>query len=1370
MNSILNIGHVIAASDAQNAGYTTGRLIAIVGVLIGMRHCVVISRRPATNAKCALALLFALLPTALSGVYALLQAQFAPAVPILFSTVSTVLLAMACAASLIAAVALALVGLIEMFNRKGIYNQGRKQAIWALILSCLVGSTFGVGFVRGFARARNAVLPGSTPATGGTQTFADLNFRFHEPTKPWVSFAAAKLNKDAKLTYMRRNPESYFMIIAERFGAAQAISTEQLAEIGKVHLEAAADSVRVLNQTPSSVNGMRGLLVESEAALRGKLLFYQHWYLATNGYAYQLIGYGRAEDRARILTELRPMFDGFHLLDSHAVAREAGGGFLTNFNSRTSGYSVNVAGSPWRPYKNMSRDLPQAEFGGSRGDSCFVIIPVDLAGHKLQPEQVNAGLLAIFGIAYPDDDLRNRRAYAEGGLTGEMFDFEREVDKVPFRYRMGILHGEDTAFLVAAWASRKGDEGEEIMDDAFARVKFAPREDVFVSVGRELTARERKTQAFVINQAGLHEFRAGDYEQALPLFRAAANSNPAERQYVLNSLRTLSHLERPREALELLDSSGTAALKNTELRAWQAYFQAEDGRTDQARTNYAAVFGQGFRDESLFIHYVRLLQAEHLYTNALQAIADYQVKESSISTRLLEAEVYRLQLDYPRAMQLLRPLHEKSPYNTAVSSALAETCIASGAFSDALDVARDMAAKSPNSAQALYLQGRSELGLRWYREAKASFDAAAKLAPSDKTINSYIDLLRGMLGEGDNSAVREIIDPVPLPAALSKASSRAAPVPTGTNYGASMLRKGLAISWLPGREVRATEYWRIHIADAAGVSAFSTIQRRFDPLAEQLYVNEVRVLDSDGQTISRGAVGNYYVLDEHHETLASHHKILNIPVAGLQPGSDLVVTITRREAGRVFEFPFLEHSFSGTVPVQESFVFLTGNTKGLKYRTAPEREPAKLPDGLCWSWTNPVVARFEPMQVPWNTFAPTLWIAEGAATWSEVASNYLATIAERLAPDAALGDVARKLTAQARTPEAKIATLASYVQTNITYKAIEFGRRARMPNTPAEVLQNKYGDCKDHSVLLQQLLTAAGVPAFLALVSTSDPVQSDLPSLDQFNHMVVYVPGGKGLFVDATDKGSDPLSGSPFGISTRDALILDPRAPRLGKIPAPTEAESAIELRRVVQLVDKENILTRETMVARGAFGAYLRQFFQAVPAVSQKQYFQQRMDMPDAELKELSAEGVQVSSAPLTVTCVYAQKKQFRHSNGSLAGVPRAVLERAFLAAPPCFDRKTPFEVRMPMELKSTVTFEIPAGYSARVPAKLDSRTDGRFLSCTNSWRLEGRSLIAEFECRQPTGTFKAGDYETYRETMSHALSLLERELVFEDEQRASK
>src|SRR5437773_5818391 len=159
---------------------------------------------------------------------------------------------------------LAILGLMEFSNRTNAFSQGRAQAIWALVLTGILGLSFGAGFVTSVTRPSRFALASRQSSPGQTLTFDDLNFRFRAPERPWVSIDASQLNKDSKVTFMRRFPEASFFVIAEKIGSTVNWSSEQLAEVTKAQMQAAATSTRVTSEAPLLMNGLRGVLVEAE--------------------------------------------------------------------------------------------------------------------------------------------------------------------------------------------------------------------------------------------------------------------------------------------------------------------------------------------------------------------------------------------------------------------------------------------------------------------------------------------------------------------------------------------------------------------------------------------------------------------------------------------------------------------------------------------------------------------------------------------------------------------------------------------------------------------------------------------------------------------------------------------------------------------------------------------------------------------------------------------------------------------------------------------------------------------------------------------------------------------------------------------------
>jgi hypothetical protein len=445
--------------------------------------------------------------------------------------------------------------------------------------------------------------------------------------------------------------------------------------------------------------------------------------------------------------------------------------------------------------------------------------------------------------------------------------------------------------------------------------------------------------------------------------------------------------------------------------------------------------------------------------------------------------------------------------------------------------------------------------------------------------------------------------------------------------------------------------------------------------------------------------------------------------------------------------------------------FLSGPTNGLIWRTSREIKAESLSEGTLWSIDDPLIVRWEPLQPPVSRYGPMLWISDAAANWHALASNYLALIQDKLEVDPAIQELARQLIGEAKRDNDKVAILANYVQTNCVYKALEFGRRGRIPNKPADLLRSKYGDCKDHAVLLQQLLEAAGLRARLALVNHQNEVQAGMPSLDQFNHMIVCLAiQGNDRFIDCTDKGSDVGREVPYGLAGREALVLDASEPRLVRIPAYPENASSIEIEKQVRLLNLTDLNVQQTMTLKGIHGGYLREVLLRMPEASRRPYVQRQFGLSEIELADFKAEPLDTPGAPLRITCAYTLKRQFRRSADSFGGILPVQFERSYLGIDPADRRETPFEISIPFSLRSTIHFDVPDGFRAEALTNLRPRFDPRFAKCESRSQIEGKRLNLEFQFFEPVGFFKPSDYPAYRESMTQALSLLQREVVFKN------
>jgi hypothetical protein len=126
------------------------------------------------------------------------------------------------------------------------------------------------------------------------------------------------------------------------------------------------------------------------------------------------------------------------------------------------------------------------------------------------------------------------------------------------------------------------------------------------------------------------------------------------------------------------------------------------------------------------------------------------------------------------------------------------------------------------------------------------------------------------------------------------------------------------------------------------------------------------------------------------------------------------------------------------------------------------------------------------------------------------------------------------------------------VQNEVRYMGIEIGEYSHRANRPEKVYSQRYGDCKDKSLLLVSILNADGIDAHMALVNTDlrDKVEQYLPTAIAFDHaVVVAIINNKQVWVDATmaSQGGDGVD--IYFPAYGKGLILKPGTTALSNIP-----------------------------------------------------------------------------------------------------------------------------------------------------------------------------------------------------------------------------
>lgn len=142
------------------------------------------------------------------------------------------------------------------------------------------------------------------------------------------------------------------------------------------------------------------------------------------------------------------------------------------------------------------------------------------------------------------------------------------------------------------------------------------------------------------------------------------------------------------------------------------------------------------------------------------------------------------------------------------------------------------------------------------------------------------------------------------------------------------------------------------------------------------------------------------------------------------------------------------------------------------------------------------------------------------------------------------------------------------VQTKIRYLGIEVGSNAYIPHNPKDTWNNRFGDCKDKTTLLNSILKALDITAYPALVNTyiDEGLDSLLPAPSSFDHVITYaVIDTAKYWIDATLSNQVGSYQQQSKLNLKRALIVDGQGDSLTAIIEPTKVKpDLIEIDSVV--------------------------------------------------------------------------------------------------------------------------------------------------------------------------------------------------------------
>jgi len=305
-------------------------------------------------------------------------------------------------------------------------------------------------------------------------------------------------------------------------------------------------------------------------------------------------------------------------------------------------------------------------------------------------------------------------------------------------------------------------------------------------------------------------------------------------------------------------------------------------------------------------------------------------------------------------------------------------------------------------------------------------------------------------------------------------------------------------------------------------------------------------------------------------------KVLQIPAA--EPGN--IVGYEYEQYDR----PFLLQDrwfFQGPYPVGRAR-FALQLPAGWEFETVWMNHPGQEAQAAgenrwVWEFENLPAVEDEPAMPPWRAVAGWLAVTffptreklqeKSHATWRDVGAWYAALADKRREATPAIREKVAALTEGAGDVVEKLRRLAAFAQRDVRYVAIEIGIGGYQPHAAADVLANRYGDCKDKATLLSAMLREIGIESYYVLVHTTrGAVAPQFPSMLNFNHAILalrlpaelapenlhavraYESYGRLLFFDPTDA-ITPLGYLPASLQANHGLLVTESGGELIELP-----------------------------------------------------------------------------------------------------------------------------------------------------------------------------------------------------------------------------
>jgi transglutaminase-like putative cysteine protease len=553
-------------------------------------------------------------------------------------------------------------------------------------------------------------------------------------------------------------------------------------------------------------------------------------------------------------------------------------------------------------------------------------------------------------------------------------------------------------------------------------------------------------------------------------------------------------------------------------------------------------------------------------------------------------------------------------------------------------------------------------------------------------------------------------------------------------------------------------HFATRVSSEAGLSEASQIEFSYDPSFQSASIHFIKIYRGS-QTIDKTSTSDVKILNEEKNRsngLLYGKRTLYVNLTDVRKGDLIEYCYSIRGYNKLYKGSFnKDFWFAYSVPIgriKYKLFVLPETEPNFVYKSCdakPVITKGKLKEYV-WRVNTPSVITKENDTPSWYDPYPQMQVST-FKHWSDVKSWFETLFNLSTYNQSGLQSVADSIRKEfPDNTEKQITACVAFVQDHIRYLGNENGIYSHVPHSPDYVLKNRFGDCKDKSLLLVELLRLFEVTSYPALLNTSlqSTIKDQSPSAHRFDHCIVAIAYKNNLkFIDPTalyQAGVFSMRSLP---NYETAMLLDHTSSIFTDIP--TDLSSKMEMEEIFNIDELGGDATLKAIFKySGSKAEDIRYYFETKSYAEIQEIFKSVYEPYAEEIAIIDSLSMEDDKINNTVTTYeyYTLKKFWVRKEGDNGVIvknftPYSLNEKVSYAMDQ--SRKDPFNIQYPVYMHQKITVTKDGGFLSNKNAFKESNP---FFDYFFNMSSEGKVLELDYTFVSKTGTVKPEDYALYK------------------------